>query len=80
MKHLAIELLGGPHDGYSIDCLLMPPPYFLLPTTGKNIASVYYFECVCFTAGGGRLNYQFSGYQAITSAEMQELSSLRSRS
>ncbi|MBP9809597.1 hypothetical protein KBF38_14960 [bacterium] len=86
MRNLAIELLGGPQDGYSIECLLTPPPYFLLPTPSKNVATIYYFERVCFSAGISRLRYVFSGYQAITAEELQELkgfeqqsNSLRSR-
>lgn len=65
--------MGGPHDGYSIDCLLTPPPYFLIPASSKNIATIYYFESVCFSAGISRLRYVFSGYQAITAEELQEL-------
>ena len=80
MTNLAIELLGGPHDGYSIDCLLVPPPYFLLPAPNKNIATIYYFDSVCFSAGTSRLRYVFSGYQAITAEELQELKGLEQQS
>jgi hypothetical protein len=74
VKNLAIELFGGPHDGFSIECLLTPPPYFLLPLSSETeIASIYYFDSVFFSEGCGRLRYAFSGYQAITSAEFQQL-------
>ncbi len=73
MKNLAIELFGGPHDGFSIDCLLTPPPYFLLPVKAKNVATVYYFESVFYSEGKGRLRYVFSGYQAISKDELQVL-------
>jgi len=80
LRNLAIELMGGPHDGYSIDCLLTPPPYFLIPASSKNIATIYYFESVYYSAGISRLRYIFCGYQAITTEELHELKGLEQKS
>lgn len=67
-------MFGGPHDGFSIECLLTPPPYFVLPLTREtDVASIYYFDSVCFIEGSGRLRYAFSGYQSIDSTEYEQL-------
>lgn len=74
-KDLAIELYGGPHDGFAIDCPLTPPPYFILPECAgaHEMATVYCFDRVSCAGGLGCLRYVFCGYQPMGVTDWQAL-------
>lgn len=64
---MTLNFVGGPIDGHSVDCPLVPPPVFYLPTNTPLTASIYSFDSLF----PGELRYTFEGFRALTAREAQ---------
>jgi hypothetical protein len=66
---MTLNFVGGPVDGHSLDCPIVPPPVFYLPTRIPLTASVYFFDSFL----PGVLKYTFEGYRKLNTHEARIL-------
>ena len=66
---MTLQFAGGPSDGFSASCPIVPPPIFYLPTGVDRMASVYSFSSVA----PGLLTYILRGYLMLSAAEAHAL-------
>ncbi|MFN8657331.1 MAG: hypothetical protein U0105_13400 [Candidatus Obscuribacterales bacterium] len=70
---MQIELYGGPHDGMTVDCPLVPPQCLLLPEIEHKVGCIYWYDSLDLEDRATTFKYIFSGYQALEPEEQAAL-------